>query len=418
MDVASMNSVPERHLERINDPLRLAALNASALLDSAPEACFDRFTRLISDILQTPVSLISLIDKDRQFFKSQIGLSDPWKTRSQTPLSHSFCQYVVSIKAPLVVSDARIDNIFKDNLATHELGVVAYLGIPLTTLDDHTLGALCAIDSKPRHWSDRDIAIVNDLAAIVMTEIELRLLARSYREKYKQLKTLEAERDSMVHMLVHDLRNPLTSLIAGVELMTLETQLTPLQQSIFDATLRGGQHLMRMINDILDVSKAHASRLEIKRSTVDFNQLLLDTYAEVKPLASRQQITLSCSPAEGLNKISIDPDKLYRVLINLISNAIQHTPREGKVDIRCTVKTKDQLLEIAISDNGCGISKEDQTMIFERFWSGSTQTDTKRSSGLGLAFCKLACEAHGGKISVSSQLGRGSTFTVTLPILH
>jgi signal transduction histidine kinase len=173
-----------------------------------------------------------------------------------------------------------------------------------------------------------------------------------------------------------------------------------------------------MINDILDVSKAHASTLEIKRSSVDFNQLLLDTYAEVKPLASRQQITLSCAPAAGLNKISVDQDKLYRVLINLISNAIQHTPREGKIDIRCTVKTQDQLLEIAISDNGCGISKEDQTMIFERFWSGSTQKDTKRSSGLGLAFCKLACEAHGGKVSVSSQLGHGSTFTVTLPIMQ
>lgn len=413
-----MNLVPECHLERIHDPLRLAALDASGLLDTSPEACFDRFTRLVSDILGTPVSIISLVDKDRQFFKSQVGLGEPWKTLSQTPLSHSFCQYVVSERQPLIISDARCDHVLKHNLATHELGVVAYLGIPLTTLEGHILGAFCAIDSKPRQWSEHDIALLNDLAAIAMTEIELRLLAQTYREKYKQLKTLETQRDSMVNMLVHDLRNPLTSLLAGIELMTLESQLTPLQQSAFDATLRGGQHLMRMVNDILDVSKANASSIEIKRSDVDFNQLLLNTFAEVKPLAARHHISLNCFPAAGLNTLQVDPDKLYRVLFNLISNAIQHTPIDGKIDIRCALMNNAQLLKIDISDTGCGISLENQAMIFERFWTSQKQTETEKSSGLGLTFCKLACEAHGGKISVSSQLGRGSTFTVTLPILQ
>lgn len=190
---------------------RLHALTATGLLDSSPEQAFDRFTRLASKLLGTPVALVSLVDRDRQFFKSHIGLQDPWASARETPLSHSFCQYVVSNQQPLVVPDARRHAVLRHNPAIDALGVIAYLGVPLTTADGHTLGSLCAIDTKPREWDQQTIDILTDLAALVMTEIELRLLGRQLDTSYRRLQRLELQRADMVNMLVHDLRNPLTS---------------------------------------------------------------------------------------------------------------------------------------------------------------------------------------------------------------
>jgi GAF domain-containing protein len=124
---------------------RLAVLEATALLDTPAEEAFDQFTRLASTILQTPVALVSLVDQDRQFFKSSVGLPEPWASSRQTPLSHSFCKHVVSTSEPLSVSDARSHPLLQNNLAILELGVIAYLGIPLTTSQGFTLGSFCVI---------------------------------------------------------------------------------------------------------------------------------------------------------------------------------------------------------------------------------------------------------------------------------
>jgi PAS domain S-box-containing protein len=162
------------------DPDRLAALRRSALLDTPAEAAFDRLTRLATSILGVPVSLVSLVDGDRQFFKSAVGLPEPWASRRETPLSYSFCQHVVREVMPLVVDDARLDPVLSSNLAVSELGVVAYAGIPIVTSDGFALGSFCAIDSKPRQWTEHEIAILRELTALVVSEIELRAaLARA-----------------------------------------------------------------------------------------------------------------------------------------------------------------------------------------------------------------------------------------------
>ncbi len=164
----------------LTDPARLDALRRSALLDTPAEAAFDRLTRLATEMLGVPVSLVSLVDGDRQFFKSAIGLPEPWASRRETPLEYSFCQHVVREVMPLVVPDARLDPVLSSNLAIAELGVVAYAGIPIVTSEGHALGSFCAIDSKPRQWTDHEIAILRELTALVTSEIELRAaLARA-----------------------------------------------------------------------------------------------------------------------------------------------------------------------------------------------------------------------------------------------
>ena len=180
------------------DPDRLAALRSVALLDTPTEESFDRLTWLAAHFMEAPVALVSLVDADRQFFKSCIGLPEPWKSRRETPLSHSFCQYNRTSGQPMLIEDARTHPLFKDNLATRDLNVVAYLGIPLVTSDGHVLGSFCVIDSKPRAWTEENIAVIRNLAIAVMTEIQLRTEITT-RHKTEKERDVLAELNTSLH---------------------------------------------------------------------------------------------------------------------------------------------------------------------------------------------------------------------------
>jgi two-component sensor histidine kinase len=167
----SPSNTDASHIAKLDDAERLMALERTGLMDTPPDPRFDRLTRLTARTLGVPVVLVSLVDNERQFFKSAVGLAEPWDTCRQTPLSHSFCQYVVTRDMPLVIPDARANPLVADNLAIPDLGVAAYLGIPLRGRDGSVLGSLCAIDTSPRDWSDADIADLSDFAHLVEEQI-------------------------------------------------------------------------------------------------------------------------------------------------------------------------------------------------------------------------------------------------------
>jgi GAF domain-containing protein len=155
------------------DSGRLDALRATGLLDSDVSPSFDRLARLAAHVLNAPVALVSLVDADRQFFKSCLGLPEPWASERGSPLTHSFCQHAVASREPLLVDDAREHELLRDNLAIRDMGVIAYAGIPLIDPDGYALGTLCVIDSRPRHWTSHQVQLLGDLAASVVTEITL-----------------------------------------------------------------------------------------------------------------------------------------------------------------------------------------------------------------------------------------------------
>ncbi|MBB4635082.1 PAS domain S-box protein [Longimicrobium terrae] len=159
----------------LDDPLRISLLRRAGVLDSPAEESFDRYTRLATRVLGVPVALVSLVEGHRQFFKSCVGLPQPWATERETPLSHSFCQHVVRRATPLIIEDARQDDLVRENLAIRDLSVIAYAGFPIVVRPGVVLGSFCVIDSQPRKWTPEDLRIVQDLATAVSTEIELRL---------------------------------------------------------------------------------------------------------------------------------------------------------------------------------------------------------------------------------------------------
>ena len=172
----------------LEDPQRIEVIEDLGLVDTSFEVAFDRLTKLASKIINAPISLVSIVDADRQFFKSHFGLGEPWASKRETPLSHSFCQHVVVSGEPLIVEDAREHPLVKHNLAIRDLNVIGYLGMPLSLSSGEELGSFCVIDDKPRQWTEREIEIVRDLAQAVMTEIEL-------RNELKRREAMEASLD-------------------------------------------------------------------------------------------------------------------------------------------------------------------------------------------------------------------------------
>lgn len=178
--------------ERLANPFRLATLGRTGLLDGAPNAVLDRVARVATVALGVPVALVSLVDDRGQHFPGMAGL-EGWAADARgTPLTHSFCQHVVAAEAPLVVDDAAAHPLVRDNLARRDLGVVAYLGVPLASPAGDTLGAMCAIDVEARRWTEAHVEALRELATLAMAEIALRETICALRESEARLGATEA----------------------------------------------------------------------------------------------------------------------------------------------------------------------------------------------------------------------------------
>lgn len=184
--------------DAIARPERLEALRRAELLDTPPEEAFERLTRMATAILGVPVSLVSLVDEHRQFFKSARGLPEPWASARQTPLTHSFCQHVVSRAEPLVVADSRLDPLVRDNAAIGDLGVIAYAGVPIESVEGEVIGSLCAIDSRPRQWTPEELTILRELASLARTELDLRRALRATDAAARAAARASAERTAVI----------------------------------------------------------------------------------------------------------------------------------------------------------------------------------------------------------------------------
>jgi GAF domain-containing protein len=217
------------------DPARLRSLQR-VCVGAEPDEAFDRFASLVRRLLGVPVALVSLVDDQRQFFPGQVGLAEPWAAKRETPLSHSFCQHVVTEGQPKIYADARIYAQVRDNLAIPDLGVVAYAGMPLTDTDGLVLGSLCAIDTVPRAWTQSEMEILADLAAACSSELRLRIereLAEEARQTaeiaHDQLAMLAELTETLVGTLdidetVNRLSSALTPRLADWCLVTLMDQ--------------------------------------------------------------------------------------------------------------------------------------------------------------------------------------------------
>jgi len=237
------------------------------------------------------------------------------------------------------------------------------------------------------------------------------------QHSYQRLQQLEKGRDDLTDMIVHDLRTPLNAMMMGIQELEFTGDLNEGQQEMIEMTRRGGQTLVAMINDLLDISQMESGALRLERREVTVTDLIEDAIQQVTTLATAKSVTLTISLERDLPGLVADEAKLLRILVNLLSNAIKFTPASGTVTITARLDHDGPSLLFSISDTGEGIPAAAFGRIFEKFGQvESRHGGRSMSTGLGLTFCKLAVEAHGGEIGVESTPGQGSTFRFTIPL--
>jgi signal transduction histidine kinase len=214
----------------------------------------------------------------------------------------------------------------------------------------------------------------------------------------------------------HELRTPLNAIIGFSEVLSerMFGEINEKQAEYIGDILQSGQHLLSLINDILDLSKIEAGRMELELSDIDLPSTIENTLILVRERALRRGIALALAVDERLGKIRADERKVKQVLLNLLSNALKFTPEGGKIEVRAAVNNG--MAQIAVADTGDGIAPEEQEAVFEEFRQVGTPSKKVEGTGLGLAISRKFIELHGGKIWVDSQVGKGSTFAFTLPL--
>ena len=300
------------------------------------------------------------------------------------------------------------------------LSLAAYTGL-LLLYATNQLAVVPIWDAPFNPHGNTTLLIVNWLAValpILLTAFMSGTLAQRLRARHEQLLASELARSVMIELLVHDLRNPLTILLNVLELIGLVEGpvLSPQQQDLIGNARRSGNFLVGLISDLLDVSRLEAGQLPLKREPLELPRLLAEAAERVRLPASQGELTLEVAPAEGpLPAVVGDGLLIQRVLANLLANAVAHTPPGGRVQLAAR-SAPAGFVTVSVSDTGQGIPPDQQQRIFEKFAQVERRGSPRRGSGLGLTFCKLAVEAHGGRIWVESAPEQGSIFAFTLPV--
>jgi signal transduction histidine kinase len=281
------------------------------------------------------------------------------------------------------------------------------------------IGAIAVLRPETGPFSDKAITLLQTFSDQAVITIENVRLFNEIQEKSRQLEVANRHKSEFLANMSHELRTPLNAIIGFSEVLDERYfgELNPKQAEYVKDIHGSGKHLLQLINDILDLSKIEAGRMELEVGDFDLPAALQNAMTLVRERAQRHGIALGLDVDPTLGSFRADERKFKQIMLNLLSNAVKFTPEGGKVSV--AAKLNGSAVEVSVSDTGVGIAPEDQAIVFEEFRQvGRDYTRKAEGTGLGLALTRRFVELHGGAISLSSALGKGSTFTFTLPIRH
>jgi signal transduction histidine kinase len=281
---------------------------------------------------------------------------------------------------------------------------------------DQAIGALWVGRPFAGPFSDKQLALLKTFAEQAVIAIQNARLVSEIQDKSAQLEIASRNKSEFLANMSHELRTPLNAIIGFSEVLSerMFGEINEKQAEYVGDILQSGQHLLSLINDILDLSKIEAGRMGLELSEFELPSTVESTLTLVRERAVRRSITLACTVDERLGTIRADERKVKQVLLNLLSNALKFTPEGGKISLSAALQ--DGMAQISVTDTGVGIAPEDQDTVFEEFRQVGAASKNVEGTGLGLAISRKFIELHGGKICVQSQLGVGSTFVFTLPL--
>lgn len=397
-----------------NEKERVASLHALGVLDTPQEERFDRITRMAQILFDVPIALVSLVDSDRQWFKSCAGIN-----ARETPRSVSFCSHAILDDQIMLVEDARQDPRFANNsLVTGPPYIKFYAGRPLKGPNNQKMGTLCIIDRKLRTLSKADRKMLNDLAAWTESEFNAIDLNNKLKKANLELQDSLKTKEELVAMISHDLKNPLSPIKMCSEMLEshIPGPLNEKQQQMVGTIHRCADRMEELVKNIFDVYKLELKKLPMDKTPIDVRNLLDGCAELLKPLILEKQIELKIEVGSH-DSINADRSRLEQVIVNLVKNSIDFVPEiNGKIAIK--VEKDGSSLLFTVEDNGSGVKSEDVEKIFDKFFkSGSVSNRKYGGSGLGLAICKSIVEEHGGKIWIDSKHIPGCAFKFTIPLM-
>ena len=296
------------------------------------------------------------------------------------------------------------------------LGYQSLLAVPLL-LEQRTMGALTVYRREPGNFAPEVVNLLQTFATQSALAIQNARLFREIEEKGRQIEAANRHKSEFLANVSHELRTPLNAIIGFSEVLgeRMFGELNEKQAEYTEDILSSGRHLLSLINDILDLAKIEAGRMELELTKFDLPSAVENALILVRERTTRHGIKLERVVDERLGELVGDERKVKQILLNLLSNAVKFTPEGGQIRVKAT--RGDDSAIISVVDTGIGIAREDQEAIFEEFRQvGSDYTRKREGTGLGLSLTKKFVEMHGGKIWVESEPGKGATFTFTLPI--
>lgn len=396
-----------------NEKERLENLKSYGILDTLPEKEYDEITYLASQICGTPISLISLLDETRQWFKSHHGLDT-----TETPRELAFCAHAINEQDKMfIIPDSRLDERFHDNpLLTDNPHVVFYAGIPLVTPKGYALGTLCVIDNVPRNLDESQIKGLKALANQLIKLLELRISLVELNKSEKQLQELNQTKDRLFSIIGHDLRGPIGGIKSLLDFLVTDMDLSD-KVSLLDILLEAQKGIgatYDLLENLLAWAKTQQNEVVYSPEEIAFDEITTNTISIFNELSKSKEISIINDVSENIT-IFADRNMIMTVLRNLISNAIKFTPK-GKQICVMYKRTEDAHV-ITIKDEGTGIKPENIERLFVKTDHFTTYgTNGEKGTGLGLALCNHFVETHNGRIWVESEVGKGSAFMFSIPL--
>lgn len=387
----------------MNDSARLAALREYAILDTLPEQAYDDLTSLASFIGGAPISLISLVDEGRQWFKSSVGVG-----ARETPRDQSFCAYTIADARTLIVEDTLLDPRFSDNpLVSGEPGIRFYAGAPLVDPHGHVLGTLCLIDNKPREISAAQVSALEALSRQVMQLLEARMGVLESQKAAKALMQSEklAAVGRLASSMAHEINNPLEA-VTNLLYLSRQRATDPDLESWLDQAEQELRRVSVIANQTLRFHKQAS-----KPQAITCLSLFSTTLSVYESRIKNAGITIEKRKRANQPVECFEGD-IRQVLGNLVSNAIDAMPKGGRLVVRSREgtnwRTGKRGLVLTVADSGMGMSHDTQCRMFEAFFS----TKGIGGSGLGLWISADIMHRHGGKITIRSSQESAQTGTV------
>ncbi|WP_044209172.1 ATP-binding protein [Flammeovirga sp. OC4] len=386
-----------------NEKERLKDLKSYAILDSLNEDDYDSLTKIASEICGTPISLISLVDDKRQWFKSHHGVD-----ATETPKEIAFCAHAINEPEELfIVPDSREDERFYDNpLVVNAPNVVFYAGVPLVTKKGNALGTLCVIDHKPKVLTEKQKETLSILGNQVMQLMELRKSNLKLKSTLEEMSTKNKELERFAYVAAHDLKSPLCTISGMTNLLKdhYSSDLDENGKTIVEHIHNSSDKLKDLIDGILSYSKS-SSLLNKEKTTFSLEELKADI-AKMFNFDFEIDFTFK----SDIETFSINRTAIDQILINLISNAIKYNDKAiPKIEI--VISEDSFFYHFIVKDNGPGIPMSEQDKIFEIFNTATVQDRFGESgNGIGLATVKNIINSLNGKIKVDSDGINGTQF--------